>query len=242
MSSSQQRQANATMPTSGYLSERVSVMENKSLVDDLIMTLVELALNRPEDEQEPYLRSACGDNSELFKQVWSYIRWEKRMDGFLLDPFHPPIEFDVPFAPGQVLLNRFRILREVAEGGIGIVWEAIDLKLDQNVAIKCSKPGFLKQLPPEVRNAREISHPNVCKIFEIHTISAPQGEIDFISMEFLEGETLTERLRRGALPKDQRRAVAQQLCSGLAEAHRSHVIHGDLKTNNVILTTDRTCR
>ena len=120
----------------------------------------------------------------------------------------------------------------------GIVWEALDEKLDRRVALKCAKAGFGKQLPPEVRNAREISHPNVCKIFEIHTASTVDGEIDFISMEFLEGETLSERIRRAPLTEREARIVAQQLCSGLAEAHRNHLVHGDLKTNNVILTTD----
>ncbi|MGH9694328.1 MAG: serine/threonine-protein kinase, partial [Bryobacteraceae bacterium] len=124
---------------------------------------------------------------------------------------------------------------EVAQGGMGIVWEAIDEKLERKVAIKCAKAGFGKQLPPEVRNAREISHPNVCKIFEIHTASTPHGDIDFIVMEFLEGETLAERLRQVALSRKKSHTIAQQLCAGLAEAHRNKVIHGDLKTNNVIL-------
>jgi tetratricopeptide (TPR) repeat protein len=110
--------------------------------------------------------------------------------------------------------------------------------LERKVAIKCAKRGFGKQLPPEVRNAREISHPNVCKIFEIHTAATPQGDMDFIVMEFLEGETLADRLRLVTLPKKKSRAIAQQLCAGLAEAHRNQVIHGDLKSNNVILAAN----
>ena len=120
---------------------------------------------------------------------------------------------------------------------MGIVWEAVDEKLERRVALKCAKAGFGKQLPPEVRNAREISHPNVCKIFEIHTASTPRGDVDFISMEFLEGETLADRLRHAPLSKLEARTIARQLCAGLAEAHRNNVIHGDLKSNNVILTT-----
>src|SRR5262249_52895334 len=104
------------------------------------------------------------------------------------------------------------------------------------IAIKCAKTGFQKRLPPEVRHAREIAHPNVCKIFEIHTASTPDGEIDFLAMEFLDGETLTERLRRGRLAENAARTMGRQLCAGLAEAHRNQVIHGDLKSNNVILT------
>jgi eukaryotic-like serine/threonine-protein kinase len=219
-------------------------MERTTQADELVMSLVELALTRPEDEREAYLRSACGNNSELFAKTWSYVEWEKRMKGFLLDPLYPQAEYDYPFEPGQVLINRFRIVREIAHGGMGIVYEAMDQKLSRRVAIKCAKTRFRKQLPPEVRHAREVSHPNVCKIFEIHTASTDHGEIDFISMEFLEGETLTERFRRGPFRKAEARAIALQLCAGLAEAHRNNVIHGDLKSNNVILTTgpDRSTR
>ncbi len=120
---------------------------------------------------------------------------------------------------------------------MGVVYEAVDEKLQRKIALKCAKTGFGKRLPPEVRNATEISHPNVCKIFEIHTAYTSQGEIDFITMEFLDGETLAERLSRGPLPEQEGRAIAVQLCAGLAEAHRNRVIHGDLKNNNVILTS-----
>jgi eukaryotic-like serine/threonine-protein kinase len=209
-------------------------MQDQSQADEMLMTLVEQALTLPEEQRQGYLRTACEGDSELFDQAWDYVDWEKRMDGFLLDPVFSPSAPETVFEPGQLLIGRFRIVREVAQGGMGIVWEAIDEKLDRRVAIKCAKAGFGKQLPPEVRNARQISHPNVCKIFEIHT----DGEIDFIVMEFLEGETLAERLRRVALPKVKSRAIAQQLCAGLAEAHRNKVIHGDLKSNNVILTAE----
>jgi serine/threonine protein kinase len=146
-------------------------------------------------------------------------------------------EDDHPFESQQLLIHRFRIVREIARGGMGIVYEAFDERLKRRVAIKCARTGLGKELPPEVRNAREISHPNVCKIFEIHTASLPHGEIDFLSMEFLEGETLLERLRREPLSKQERQTIAMQLCAGLSEAHRNHVIHGDLKSNNVILTS-----
>ena len=209
-------------------------MQDQSQADERLMALVEQALTKPEDQREVYLRRACEGDSELFSQAWEYVQWEKRMDGFLLDPLYPSIAPDLMFTPGQLLASRFRIVREVAQGGMGIVWEAIDEKLERRVAIKCAKSGFDKQLPPEVRNAREISHPNVCKIFEIHT----DREIDFIVMEFLEGETLAERLREVTLPKKKARAIAQQLCAGLAEAHRNQVIHGDLKSNNVILAAN----
>lgn len=212
-------------------------MENKAQDDDLVMNLVELALDLPAQQRRAYLEGACAGDSKLFDQAWEYVQWEARMQGFLLDPLYPPPLNEHPFEPGQLLDGRFRILREVAQGGMGVVYEAMDEKLERRIAIKCAKTGFRKRLPPEVRNAREISHPNVCKIFEIHTASTRHGDLDFLSMEFIDGETLAERLHRGALPEPEARLIARQLCEGLAEAHRNQVIHGDLKSNNIILTT-----
>ncbi|HEV3330519.1 MAG TPA: protein kinase [Bryobacteraceae bacterium] len=212
-------------------------MPNKAQDDDLVMSLVELALARAPEERERYLHSACAHNSQLFEEVRKYVEWEERMNGFLLEPLYPAASFEPTFEPEELIDARFRIVQEVARGGMGIVYEAVDERLERRIAIKCAKPGFRKRLPPEVRHATEVSHPNVCKIYEIHTASTDRGEIDFITMEFLEGETLAERLRRGRLPEAHARAIAQQLCAGLAAAHRNQVIHGDLKSNNVILTT-----
>jgi eukaryotic-like serine/threonine-protein kinase len=213
-------------------------MHDRLRDDDTVMSLVDRALAQAYDRRESYLRSQCGGDSELFDEAMSYVQWEQRMDGFLLDPFYRDIDQEHPFAPGDLLEGRFRILREVAEGGMGIVYEALDEKLDRRIAIKCAKQGFGGRLPPEVRNASNVSHPNVCKIFEIHTSSAGGREIDFITMEFLDGETLADRLRKGRPAEDQALAIAQQICAGLAEAHRSEVVHGDLKSSNVILTED----
>ena len=212
-------------------------MLNQAQDDDLVMNLVELALTRPADQREAYLRSACGNDTELYEQVLNYVQWEQRMDGFLLDPLYPAASYEHPFEPDDLLDGRFRIVREVAQGGMGVVYEAVDEKLQRRIALKCAKTGFRKRLPPEVLNATEISHPNVCKIFEIHTASTRQGEIDFITMEFLDGETLADRIASGPLPEKEARSIAFQLCAGLAEAHRNQVIHGDLKSNNVILAT-----
>jgi eukaryotic-like serine/threonine-protein kinase len=204
--------------------------------DDMVMSLVDLTLAQPPDQRDEYLKNACAGNAELFSLVHEYVRWEERMRGFLLDPLYRSALAEPTFQPGQLLEGRFRIIREVAEGGMGVVYEAMDERLERRVAIKCAKAGFRKRLPPEVRHASEISHPNVCKIFEIYTAATDHGEIEFFTMEFLDGETLADRIRRGPVPEAESRAIARQICEGLAEAHRSQVIHGDLKSNNVILT------
>src|SRR5580698_3008186 len=210
--------------------------------DELVMSLVELASSQPPDMQEAYLRKVCEGDGELFTQVLDYVRWNHRMQDFLLEPLFQALP-EHQFEPGDLLADRFRIVREVAQGGMGIVYEARDERLGRRIALKCAKSGFHKSLPPEVRHASEISHPNVCKIFEIHTASTNGGEIDFLTMEFLDGQTLAARLSRGVLQEDrlpdtEARAIGRQISAGLAEAHRNRVVHGDLKSNNVILAQD----
>src|ERR1700678_3299042 len=106
------------------------------------MSLVEQALARPIEEREAYLDSACAGNSELFGQVRSYVESEQRMHGFLLEPLFSAAKPEHPFEPGELLDGRFRIVREVAQGGMGVVYEAVDEKLERRIAIKCAKAGF----------------------------------------------------------------------------------------------------
>src|SRR4051812_47165689 len=226
------------MRAGGYSKEQEKTVQSTLLdEDDVVMRLVEDALARPQPERTAYLRQTCGTDSTLCDQALKYIEWEELMGNFLLEPLvkraQPPNEFE----PGELLIDRFRLVRKVGEGGMGTVWDAIDGKLDRRVAIKFPKNGLGRYLPPEVRNAREISHPNVCKIHEIHVARTDQGPVDFISMEFVEGETLLARLRRGALSKQERLVVAQLLCAGVTEAHRNGVIHRDLKSSNILWGT-----
>src|SRR5262249_2143095 len=82
----------------------------------------------------------------------------------------------------------------------------------------------------------EVSHFNVCKVHDLHSITTDLGEVKFLSMEFVEGETLAARLRRaGALPPNEAMEIARQICGGLTQAHRQDVVHGDLKCGNIIL-------
>ena len=210
-------------------------MSENEADDEQIISILQTAITQPAAQRETYVRSVCSDPTML-GQLLQYITVEEQMNGFLLESVVSRPLVEHPFKPGELVEGRFRIVREVAQGGMGVVYEAFDLRLDRRIAIKCAKTGFGKWLSPEVRHAREISHLNVCKIFEIHTASTKQGERDFITMEYLDGETLTARLERGRPSKTEAMTIAEQVCAGLAEAHRHRVVHGDLKSNNVILT------
>jgi eukaryotic-like serine/threonine-protein kinase len=143
---------------------------------------------------------------------------------------------DDPVAPGQLLADRFRVVRRIAQGGMGVVYEAFDEKLNRRIALKCARVGHDRHLRPEVRLATEVSHPNICKIYEIHSTDGLDGPLEFFTMELLEGQTLSRRLKEGPLTRHEAETIARDLCAGLAEAHRHQVVHGDLKSANLILT------
>jgi len=149
-----------------------------------------------------------------------------------------PAEHGRGFAPGAVLVSRFRIIGLLGRGGMGEVYRADDLKLGQAVALKFLPRAFsqdaalLEHFHAEVRNARQVSHPNVCRVYDI-------GEVDgqhFLTMEYVDGEDLSALLKRiGRLPGAKALEIARQLCAGLAAAHEKGVLHRDLKPSNVML-------
>jgi serine/threonine-protein kinase len=142
------------------------------------------------------------------------------------------------FAPGTLLGGRYRILGLLGRGGMGEVYRATDLMLGQAVALKflpeeaSQNPRLLERFHGEVRVARLVSHPNVCRVFDI-------GEVDgtpFISMEYVDGEDLASLLLRiGRLPADKALETARKLCAGLAAAHDRGVIHRDFKPQNIMI-------
>jgi eukaryotic-like serine/threonine-protein kinase len=150
------------------------------------------------------------------------------------------------FAPGDLLANRFRILRFISKGGMGEVYEAEDLELHEHVAVKtvlasiAASPVAIDQFKREIQLARKVTHPNVCRIFDLVYDPRPSGPIAFLTMELLDGITLSACIEnRGSLPLEESLALARQLAEGLNAAHRAGVIHQDFKPGNVILMEAR---
>jgi predicted Ser/Thr protein kinase len=142
------------------------------------------------------------------------------------------------FAPGALLGGRYRIVGRLGKGGMGEVYRADDLKLGQPVALKFlpsdvdRDPARLTQLHTEVRMARQVSHPNVCRVYDIDEVDGQT----FLSMEYVDGEDLASLLRRiGRFAQDRGLEVARQICAGLAAAHERGVVHRDFKPANVML-------
>jgi serine/threonine-protein kinase len=142
------------------------------------------------------------------------------------------------FLPGRLLASRYRIVALLGKGGMGEVYRADDLTLGQAVALKflpdeaARDESLLERFRNEVRIARRVSHPNVCRVYDV-------GDVDghtFFTMEYVDGEDLASLLRRiGRLPGDKALDIARQLCAGLAAAHSKGVLHRDLKPANIML-------
>ncbi len=153
-------------------------------------------------------------------------------------PSPPSTEPETGFPPGTVLLERYRIEGRLGVGGMGTVYLAEDERLRQRVALKFLAPKFaddprtIEMLTNEVRLARQVTHPNVCRVHDL-------GEYDgrpFLSMEYVDGEDLKSLLRRiGRLTGEKAHEIARQLCAGLDAAHRQGVLHRDLKPANVMI-------
>src|SRR6202789_3621156 len=142
------------------------------------------------------------------------------------------------FLPGRLLASRYRIVALLGKGGMGEVYRATDLTLGQAVALKflpetaSSDDRALARFYNEVRMARQVTHPNVCRVYDMGQVNSQH----YISMEFVDGEDLGSLMRRiGRLPADKAAEIARKLCAGLAAAHEKGVLHRDLKPANVMI-------
>src|ERR1017187_8585741 len=142
------------------------------------------------------------------------------------------------FVPGTLLGGRYRIIGLPGRGGMGEVYRATDLTLGQSVALKflpeeaSRNQRLLERFHGEVRVARLVSHPNVCRVYDIGQVEG----MPFISMEYVDGEDLGSLLLRiGRLPADKAVQTARKLCAGLTAAHDRGVIHRDLKPANIMI-------
>ncbi|HEY9405605.1 MAG TPA: serine/threonine-protein kinase [Pyrinomonadaceae bacterium] len=221
-----------------------------------IKTLFDAAQGIDPEKREKFLGDACGDDLELRREVERLIASPGNAESFMEQPAAAVVAsmFEDKktlmanhttgksqgrkFVAGTVLANRYRIIGLLGRGGMGEVFKAEDIKLNQTVALKFlpdkleKDSSALSRFHSEVRVARQVSHPNVCRVFDI-------GEIEnrhFLSMEFIDGDDLSSLLRRiGRLPSDKAIEISRQLCFGLAAIHEAGILHRDLKPANVII-------
>lgn len=153
------------------------------------------------------------------------------------------------FMPGDRVAGRYRIVRFLGHGGMGEVYEAEDHELRGHVALKTVRgalaedPRVIDRFKREIHLARRVTHPNICRVFDIghhRGIGAGggTGDVTFLTMELLDGETLSDRIdRRGRLPTTEALPIIRQMAAGLAAAHEEGIVHRDFKAGNVMLVS-----
>ncbi|MEZ5426251.1 MAG: protein kinase [Pyrinomonadaceae bacterium] len=223
-----------------------------------IKDLFEAARGLSGEERKTFLAEECVDDSSLRAEVEKLINsFEEADTSFLEEPAEKEVISQIleqetqalnnkttgeikpgAFIAGTVLDERYRIIGLLGKGGMGEVYKAEDLKLNQMVALKFlpekleKNEDALKRFIGEVRTARQVSHPNVCRVFDI----GETGGKHFLSMEFIEGDDLSQLLNRiGRLPSDKATEISRQICFGLHAIHDAGILHRDLKPANIII-------
>ena len=210
-----------------------------------IFTLFDAALARPEAERAAFLSDQCGEDAQLREEVESLLAAHGDSEGFLSGrPARAGAANADQSGPVPPSLTRgmrlgvFDIESFVGAGGMGEVYRARDTRLDRHVAIKVLSPDAATdprgraRFAYEARAIARLSHPRICALHEM----GHQDGVDFLVMEYLEGETLAARLRKGPMPLTQALRTAVEIAEALAAAHAQGIVHRDLKPGNVMLT------
>ena len=200
------------------------------------------ALEREFAERDAFLAQACNGDDSLRQEVESLIRSLKQSEQFLDTPVND-IAAEL-FAGGEAKLRagqcigRYQIISQLGVGGMGEVYRAKDTQLNRTVAIKVlpqhlsSDPQRRQRLQREARAVSALTHPHICALYDVGL----QDGIDYLVMEYIEGESLADRLARGPLSVDQALKCSIQIADALNAAHHVGVIHRDLKPANIIIT------
>lgn len=209
-----------------------------------VKEVYEAALQREPRERPAFLRAACQDES-LRGEVESLLS-QQALTGSASQPAveggGDPVSVEPgPLSIGQVLSGRFRIAQFIGRGGMGDVYLAHDQRLEREVAVKVVPPDVVadrsirKRLHREARALSRLNHPNIESLIDFDT----ESEIEFLVVEYIAGQTLSDMLGSGPLLEKEVARLGAQLASGLAAAHSQGVIHRDLKPGNLRVTSDR---
>ncbi len=211
-----------------------------------VKAIYDHAIDLQPEERKLFLQQISSEDPELRQQVQSLLdRAQADTEELPPAPADAPAPTAYPyiFSPGDLIAGRYRVLCKVAKGGMGEVYEVADLELHSRVALKvislksAAKPNALEMFRREILLARQVTHPNVCRIYDIGHHDHPEhGDLLFLTMEFLQGRTLADRVRKhGPLSKEEALPLLQQMIQALAAAHRLNIAHRDFKSANVIL-------
>lgn len=217
-----------------------------------IEVLFDEALEHPRGERRVWLARASAGNEALRREVEGMLAAHERTMGVLeaapevLRPDQSSSEdrptqafpSDFGAVPGGPCVGPYRVLREIGRGGMGVVYQAHDPRLDRDVALKFlprrdAEPELMTRFRSEAKAASALDHPNICTI---HDIGETADGLLYIAMAFYDGETLAERIARGPIPVDEAVELALQAAAGLARAHEDGIVHRDVKPSNLMVT------
>src|SRR6266571_3341638 len=209
-----------------------------------IKTLLQAALEREPDQRAAFLAEACADDESLRSDVESFIGSYEQAGDFIEAPAFELMADSLTNLQGASFIGQsfgpYKILEHLGAGGMGDVYLAEDERLGRKVAVKILPVGFtwdnerVRRFQQEARAASALNHPNILTIFEI-------GEIDsrhFIATEFIEGETLRQRMVKSHMEINEVLDVAVQVASALMAAHQAGIAHRDIKPENIMLRRD----
>ena len=216
--------------------------------------LLQAALRLPVEQQDEFLRRQCGNDNELLEEVRSLLTSHRQAGSFLEPPAFSPADMPTQTEDSATIaatfrsmsgetVSHYRVLSRLGSGGMGVVYEAEDIKLGRRVAMKflpgevASDRTAFERMQREARSASALDHPNICSIYEL-------GEHDgqpFIVMQLLEGKTLREWIERSSKVDSRSRVkdamdLAIQITRGLEAAHQKNIIHRDIKPENIFVT------
>jgi eukaryotic-like serine/threonine-protein kinase len=212
----------------------------------VIAELYHSASELPAAERSSFLQEACCEDQDLRLELESLLRHGDTPESFLDTPaiaiVAKAIAADAYDSPAPALegtsISHYRIIKAVGRGGMGVVYEAEDVKLRRRVALKLL-PNFLardgqalRRFEQEAQATSALNHPNICTVYEV---DQDRG-LHFIAIELLEGETLKERIGRGPLDIREILAIGTEICDALEAAHTVGIIHRDIKPSNIVLT------
>jgi serine/threonine protein kinase/tetratricopeptide (TPR) repeat protein len=209
-----------------------------------IKEIFDAALGLEAEERRTFVERACSGDETLRNEVFRLLTAHEGAGSFLQEPIFAAGDV---LAPGNLLANRYRIIELLGRGGMGEVYKVHDELVNELVALKtlradfCDDPGVLQRFKKEMQLARKVTHRNVCRVFDVGIDQRHGGEpVHFFTMELVEGETLSARIRReGRMAPADAIPLVIQMAAGLAAAHEAGIVHRDFKCNNVILAGDR---
>jgi Tol biopolymer transport system component len=205
--------------------------------------LYHAALERPPENRSPFLKEACGGDAELRREVESLLRHEGSADPFLEAPAKARAASGVPMLIPEgalsvgAMVGPYRVEMPLGSGGMGEVYRAHDTKLGRDIVLKtlpaafAGDPAYMARFRREAQVLASLNHPNIATL---HGLEESAG-VSALVMELVDGETLAQRLTRGALPWRETLPLALQAAEGVEAAHQKGIIHRDLKPGNVMV-------